>query len=64
MDLPVVLKIASVSLAILGAAVSFYARSVPLAQQDDPDRMKRRWYLVSYGLTSASILLFAAIGFV
>jgi len=59
----VILKLVSVSLALLGGGASVYARSLSPHGAEDPDRIKRGWYLVSYALTSASIIVFAAIGF-
>jgi hypothetical protein len=64
MDPAIILKAASISFGILGGVASLYARSAAPCSLEDPDRLKRRWYLASYGLTSLSILLFAAIGFV
>lgn len=64
MDIAIILKIVSVSFGLLGGGASIYARQAPVSVAEDPDRIKRRWYLASYALTSVSIFVFAAIGFV
>lgn len=64
MDTAMMLKVASIAFAVLGGFWSLRARAVPLADGADPDRMRRMHYLGSYVMTSVSILLLAAIGFV
>jgi len=67
-DLPIsaaiLLKAASVVFGLLALWPALRARHLPDRSASDPDRRRRVNYLASYVLTSVSILLFAAIGFV
>jgi hypothetical protein len=58
------LKIASVFFGFLAVWPAISARRLADASVEDPDRSRRRLYLVSYFLTTISIVLFSAIGFV
>ena len=64
MDTAMSLKVASVTFAVLGGLWSLRAQSVLRIDGPDPDRLRRLHYLGSYAMTSVSILLLAAIGFV
>ena len=63
-DTAVSLKIASVFFALLAVWPAMRARKLADASADDPDRNRRRLYLISYFLMTVSILLLSAIGFV
>ena len=58
------LKIASIFFALLAVWPAMRARKLADASAGDPDRNRRRLYLTSYFLTTVSILLLSAIGFV
>jgi hypothetical protein len=60
----VILKVGSVLFAVLAIWPAMRARSLPDGSGIDPDRRRRRHYLASYFLTTISVLLLAAIGFV
>jgi hypothetical protein len=64
MDTAIILKMASIAFAVLGGLWSLRARSVLCVDGPDPERLRRLHYLGSYAMTSVSILLLAAIGFV
>jgi hypothetical protein len=64
MDTAMLLKVASIAFAVLGGLWSLRARSVLRVDGPDPDRMRRLHYMGSYAMTSVSILLLAAIGFI
>jgi hypothetical protein len=59
-----ILKAGSVLFALLAMWPAMRARTLPDGSENDPDRNRRRYYLVSYFLTTISVLFFAAIGFV
>jgi hypothetical protein len=64
MDHAILLKTASIAFALLGGLWSLRARSLPSIDGHDPDRRRRLHYMGSYAMTSVSILLLAAIGFI
>ena len=53
-----------IAFAVLGGLWSLRARTVRRVDGPDPDRLRRLHYLGSYAMTSVSMLLLAAIGFV
>jgi hypothetical protein len=64
MDTAILLKIASIGFACLGGLWSVWTRQSRDRDSESSDRSRRAHCLVSYGLTSISMLLFAAIAFV
>lgn len=60
-SIPLLLKLASVFFAVVAVWPSVSARNLSNDGVSSEDRRRRR-YLLSYALTSVSILLFCAIG--
>jgi hypothetical protein len=64
MDKAILLKIASIGFACLGGLWSVWTGRTSDRDSESSDSSRRAHYLVSYALTSISMLLFAAIAFV